>query len=180
MMYIKCCYCKKYKFFLYFYKDKSKPSGFKPRCKECEKLYINRKNRRLYEKKYRKKYPEKRRKILKKYYKNNKEKHKITQSKYRKTEQYKINHRKHVNKRRALMKNAFVEDVDYYEIYIKYNCKCVYCNKNLTFDEVEFDHFIPISKGGFHEKKNIKSSCLKCNRSKGAQMPQGGMTYQMV
>lgn len=46
------------------------------------------------------------------------------------------------------------------------NYTCQKCQKHLQDDEVEFDHIIPISKGGSTEEQNIRLTCFKCNRSK--------------
>jgi 5-methylcytosine-specific restriction endonuclease McrA len=35
-------------------------------------------------------------------------------------------------------------------------------------DEVEFDHVIPMSKGGSSEEQNLRVACFDCNRSKSA------------
>lgn len=45
--------------------------------------------------------------------------------------------------------------------------KCVKCGsqKNL-----EFDHIIPVSKGGSNTARNIQLLCEKCNRSKGSKI----------
>ena len=46
------------------------------------------------------------------------------------------------------------------------NYKCQVCGKPLLDNEVEFDHIIPISKGGSSEEHNIRLTCFKCNRDK--------------
>lgn len=171
MKILKCCHCKQYLPEENFYRDKSKPSGKKPRCKECEKEYLDKENRRQYEVNYRKEKPDKRRKIMRNYYEKHKESHNETQNKYRATEQFKINHRQHSAIRRARMAQAFIEPVNYYLVYLEYDKKCFYCGKLLEFNESEFDHYIPLAKKGLHKKDNIRCSCAFCNRSKGAKMP---------
>ncbi len=46
------------------------------------------------------------------------------------------------------------------------NYTCQRCGKHLRDNEVEFDHEIPISKGGSSEEQNIRLTCFDCNRSK--------------
>lgn len=46
--------------------------------------------------------------------------------------------------------------------------KCFYC---CAADIQEFDHFIPLKRGGKHEAANLRGSCLPCNRSKSVKMP---------
>jgi 5-methylcytosine-specific restriction endonuclease McrA len=41
-----------------------------------------------------------------------------------------------------------------------------HCGVHLRDDEVEFDHIIPISKGGSSEEHNIRLTCFDCNRDK--------------
>jgi hypothetical protein len=43
---------------------------------------------------------------------------------------------------------------------------CQKCGKHLRDDEIEFDHVIPISKGGSSEEHNIRLICRECNRKK--------------
>lgn len=46
------------------------------------------------------------------------------------------------------------------------NHTCQHCGKHLADNEVEFDHKIPISKGGSSEESNIRLTCYDCNREK--------------
>jgi hypothetical protein len=46
------------------------------------------------------------------------------------------------------------------------NYTCQHCAKHLQDNEVEFDHIIPIAKGGSSEEHNIRLTCFDCNRDK--------------
>jgi hypothetical protein len=46
------------------------------------------------------------------------------------------------------------------------NYTCQHCSMHLKDDEVEFDHIIPISRGGSSEEQNIRLTCFDCNRDK--------------
>jgi len=46
------------------------------------------------------------------------------------------------------------------------NYTCQHCSKHLREDEVEFDHKIPLSRGGSSEEHNIRLTCFRCNRDK--------------
>jgi len=45
--------------------------------------------------------------------------------------------------------------------------RCVNCSSN---QKLEYDHIIPISKGGSNTERNIQLLCQDCNRSKGANI----------
>jgi len=46
------------------------------------------------------------------------------------------------------------------------NHTCQICGVHLRDDEVEFDHIIPISRGGSSEEHNVRLTCYDCNRDK--------------
>lgn len=45
--------------------------------------------------------------------------------------------------------------------------KCVRCGNT---EKLEFDHIIPVAKGGSNTERNIQLLCEACNRSKGAKI----------
>ena len=47
------------------------------------------------------------------------------------------------------------------------NGRCVKCGSQ---EKLEYDHIIPIAKGGSNTTRNIQLLCEKCNRSKGANL----------
>ena len=49
------------------------------------------------------------------------------------------------------------------------NNQCQKCGKLLKDIDIEFDHIIPVSKGGSSEEHNVRVTCLDCNRKKGAR-----------
>jgi len=46
------------------------------------------------------------------------------------------------------------------------NYTCQHCRKHLQDDEVEFDHIIPIAKGGSSDEHSIRLTCHDCNAEK--------------
>jgi hypothetical protein len=46
------------------------------------------------------------------------------------------------------------------------NNQCQTCGRVLKDNEIEFDHIIPISKGGSSAEHNVRVACFDCNRSK--------------
>jgi len=53
------------------------------------------------------------------------------------------------------------------EVWRRDEGKCVKCGSN---ERLEYDHIIPISKGGSNTARNIQLLCETCNRSKGANI----------
>jgi len=52
-------------------------------------------------------------------------------------------------------------------IFERDNFTCVYCGKR--GGRLECDHIMPVSRGGLTEDANLVTSCIGCNRSKGAK-----------
>lgn len=51
-------------------------------------------------------------------------------------------------------------------LLIKYNYKCLYCCKKLSYETATVDHIIPKSKGGGNAWDNLAICCLPCNQLK--------------
>jgi 5-methylcytosine-specific restriction endonuclease McrA len=65
----------------------------------------------------------------------------------------------------------YVEIVDYVEVLRRSGGKCGICAGSLSGDEaIEFDHKIPMSRGGPHVAENIQATHRWCNASKGAKI----------
>lgn len=84
---------------------------------------------------------------------------------------------KHLQARRARMKDAYVESFHSREIYERDRWLCGICEKQIDPAaklpdkmSASIDHVIPISKGGTHERANVQAAHLFCNVSKGAKL----------
>lgn len=54
-----------------------------------------------------------------------------------------------------------------HEVWRRDNGRCVNCGSN---ENLEFDHIIPISKGGANTTRNLQLLCEPCNRKKSAKI----------
>lgn len=162
-----------------FYAMKQSISGYRPECKLCTKTGVDKNKRREYEASYRQKNLEQRRRLARESSARNKDHHKEVRRKYLQTDAGKSMYRKQTQKRYALKKSAFVEDVSPMDLFNQQGGVCYLCQKVFEFKGMELDHVIPISRGGKHEKSNCKMACVKCNRSKGSRTPEE-MIYPLV
>ena len=53
------------------------------------------------------------------------------------------------------------------EVWRRDGGKCTRCDSR---ENLEYDHIIPLSRGGSNTARNIELLCEKCNRSKGANI----------
>jgi len=97
-----------------------------------------------------------------------------------KTKEYSKNYRK-TDKGKAIQRNAHSlrrtrreeGDVTTNEMIELQKTKiCYWCNCKIKENDLNIDHYIPISKGGKHTISNLVASCSKCNLDKRAKDPQ--------
>jgi 5-methylcytosine-specific restriction endonuclease McrA len=76
-------------------------------------------------------------------------------------------------RRRARLREAFVEDVALFDLYNAANGQCMLCLATIDLDlaypnplSPSVDHIKPLIKGGLHSRENLQIAHLSCNRKK--------------
>ncbi len=179
MKWFKCIHCGIEKEETFFYVDRSKKNGHKPRCKDCDLLSRDKSKRAEYEKKYWSTKRDKRRKQVLDSQSKNKEHHKEQRKEYLKTDTGIAMYKRQTQTRYAIKKNAFIEKVNPIDKYREQCGVCYICNNKFEFSQMELDHVVPLSRGGKHSNENTKMACSRCNRSKGAKLIEE-VCHQMV
>lgn len=70
-------------------------------------------------------------------------------------------------KRLAQKAAVKIGTVDYSAVLIRADGKCGICHRPFDLFGIEFDHILPLSKGGAHCEDNMQATHKFCNRSKG-------------
>jgi hypothetical protein len=129
--------------------------------------------RKIYQKNYKEKYPERNKERQKRYKEKHKEKIDIYNKEYRKRTQPQRN--ENTRRYRARKRKQSLIDIPFEQIQSRiddFKGCCAYCDKPLDGKRVsQIDHFIPLSKGGWHCLSNIVPACISCNSSKCNQEP---------
>lgn len=74
-------------------------------------------------------------------------------------------------KYRAVKKGATTERVtkqDYAALLAAQEGRCAYCRDVIAEGDLHWDHKVPLSRGGEHNRRNLCASCSACNLRKGA------------
>ena len=79
--------------------------------------------------------------------------------------------REQCRRRRASKMGAYVTKADYAGVLAEFGMVCHLCGDDIaSMADLDFDHVIPLSKGGAHATANIRPSHSHYNRSKGASL----------
>jgi len=104
------------------------------------------------------------------------EKRKISQKKYREGDAGKATYLKLNQRRRALGRRAFIEDVDVRVLLDLQGSACFLCHEPISLDpkwpdpmSVSLDHILPLAKNGKHSYENCAATHLRCNLVKGVK-----------
>lgn len=148
-------------------KDKILERNRRYRANNKEKVALKQK---IY---HRQKYLENARKILernKEYRLKNIEKSKAYHRRYRNTPKGKAIQRnaQSIRRIRRIEGDVTTEQM----IELQKTKFCYWCNEKIKKNDLNVDHYIPISKGGKHTISNLVASCSKCNLQKRAKDPQ--------
>lgn len=49
---------------------------------------------------------------------------------------------------------------------------CMYCAKPVSYDEMQVEHVVPLSRGGRTAWKNVVCACHRCNHRKADRLPE--------
>lgn len=88
-------------------------------------------------------------------------------TKYFATERGSLNRRKQVSTRRARIRKATEGPIDLVRVLARAEGRCGICRKPLT-KSIDFDHIIPLARGGPHVESNLQATHPSCNRRKRA------------
>jgi 5-methylcytosine-specific restriction endonuclease McrA len=76
--------------------------------------------------------------------------------------------RERVARRKALIRSVTIEKVDYDAILARDGWVCHLCREKIDGrEDLNFDHVVPLSRGGAHSMANISPSHALCNNRKG-------------
>lgn len=168
-----CSTCKEEKSLDNFGKDKRARDGLRSQCKECEKIYkIRYERKRNLEKKH-------------SYGKRYRESHKETEAqrfqnwKINNPEKYRVYHTRTKIKKRCIVGN-FDNDITLEKLYNRSTGVCALCGRPCDYEDYVFngsvfiagnrypsiDHIKPLSKGGSHTWDNVQLAHKQCNSIK--------------
>jgi hypothetical protein len=153
-----------------FGKEKRRSSGYAPRCMEC----LNAQSRAGYAVRDN----EPRREQRQKWYEANKDRHREMRQKWERENRLKAiahSRRYYARKREATSGN----DIDYEAILVRDGNYCYICCGTIEpYHEIDFDHVIPLSRGGPHSEENVRVTHRACNRRKHDNLLEQMTVYQ--
>lgn len=77
--------------------------------------------------------------------------------------------RKNNQRRRAMKRSGPVEAVDAIVVWERDRGRCHICRQMVSLRQMELDHIMPLSRGGWHTYANVKAAHHDCNNWKNAR-----------
>jgi len=74
------------------------------------------------------------------------------------------------SRRKAQKLNTRVEKINFKKILRDSNGLCGICHEPFDLFGIDFDHIVPLARGGTHTTNNIQATHSHCNRAKGAKV----------
>lgn len=176
----RCTTCGEIKSLKEFNKSRAKKDGLQHKCRSCEKEYRQSEKGKQVQKKYwgsekgkrtSKKYKisEKGRRTQRKF--NVSSKGRALSKRYKSTIKGRLTRKrlKAIRRTNEAKSGGYHTNDEWYSLCKFYDFECLKCNKKFAFEELEFDHIKPVSKGGSSFIWNAQPLCSKCNNIKGAK-----------
>jgi 5-methylcytosine-specific restriction endonuclease McrA len=76
------------------------------------------------------------------------------------------------SRRKARKLGAATERINFKKILRKANGLCGICQRPFDLFGIDFDHIVPLARGGTHTNDNIQATHSRCNRVKGCKLPE--------
>lgn len=133
----RCFNCKETKSAAEFYKDRSRKDGLAGRCKPCDAAA-----RKFWA------------------FDTSADSWNEYRKQHAKTPQGRSTRLDGWHRRRAILAEAFVEDVDRVAIWGRDEGHCRRCIAFVPFDKMHLDHIVPLSKGGEHSYYKVRKAHL--------------------
>lgn len=164
-----CTRCRTEKPFDAFQRMPKSVTGYNPQCKDC----LNGQGRTRYKTLYREQKLSKNRE----WYDSHRDQHRALTMAWRQENRLKSN--AYGSRRRAQQKGVTIGEIDYEHILGRDGEFCYICEGVILPEHsIEFDHVIPITRGGPHSEENIKVVHLNCNRRKHNKLLEEMSLYQ--
>lgn len=81
-------------------------------------------------------------------------------------------------RRRARKQGCAIEVVDLVEVLRRSRGLCGLCGKPLKLFDTQFDHIVPLARGGVHSTDNLQAAHALCNQRKGTKLPEECVSWQ--
>lgn len=79
-------------------------------------------------------------------------------------------YREYQLRRKAQKLKTQTEKINFKKVLKDSNGVCGICRQPFDLFGIDFDHIVPLARGGTHKTENIQATHSRCNRSKGAKV----------